>query len=317
MAKQSGGDGGSRPTTRLKPWDPDEVEVKPGPVSDEKAFSQSVISPLRYPGAKRQLVPIIEQIIKGNVPPPRLFAEPFCGGASTALRLVGAGIVEHAILADVDDLVYAFWYTAVFDTSWLINRMMEVEVTVANWEWFRLSDPRGRRDKALKCLFLNRTTFSGILHGRAGPIGGKNQTSATKYKIDCRFNKEALAARLRAIGELGNTGRILNVWNSDWRETLSRLKREYSHRLTVDEILVYFDPPYVEKAEFLYPWAFGDDEHRALASTLGATTDYRWLLSYDDNPLARELYPPGTDGRHVLHARHRYSAAGLRATAEG
>lgn len=174
-----------------------------------------------------------------------------------------------------------------------------------------------RRDKALKCLFLNRTTFSGILHGRAGPIGGKNQTSATKYKIDCRFNKKALAARLRAIGELGSTGRIIDVWNSDWRDTLARIKREYNHRLASDEILVYFDPPYVEKAKFLYPWAFGDDQHRALASTLRDATDYRWLLSYDDNPLARELYPPDGAGRHVLHARHRYSAAGLKATAEG
>lgn len=143
MAKQTSSTGGSRPATRLRPWDPGEVQAKPGPVSDEHVFSQSVVSPLRYPGAKRQLVPIIEQIIRGNIPPPRLFVEPFCGGASTALRLVGTGVVQHAVLADADDLVHAFWFTAAFDTSWLINRMMELEVTVANWEWFRLSRPKG------------------------------------------------------------------------------------------------------------------------------------------------------------------------------
>lgn len=302
---------------RRKPWSSFDVDAKPSAITDATAFAYSVVSPLRYPGAKRQLVPIIERIIMGNIPPPRLFVEPFCGGASTALRLVGTNVVERAILADADDLVHAFWYTAAFDTGWLINRMLEVEVTVANWEWFRLFEPRGRRDKALKCLFLNRTTFSGILHGRAGPIGGKKQNEKTKYKIDCRFNKTALAARLRSIGELGDTGRILDVWDSDWRETLRRVDREYGKRLTHDEILVYLDPPYVEKAEFLYPWSFGNDQHESLARTLGSASGFRWLLSYDDNPLARRLYPPGGEGRHVLHARHRYSAAGLKPTPEG
>ncbi|MET7427218.1 DNA adenine methylase [Dactylosporangium sp. NPDC005555] len=302
---------------RRKPWAPDEVEVKPRPVTDPQIFSQSVISPLRYPGAKRQLVPIIEQIVKGNVPRPRLFVEPFCGGASTTLRLVGTGVIEHAVLADVDELVNSFWYVAAFDTNWLIDRMMEIEVTVAKWEWFRLYHPRNRRDKALKCLFLNRTTFSGILHGRAGPIGGKNQSESTKYKIDCRFNKGGLAARLRAVGELADSGRILDVWNTDWRTTLARLKAQYSKTLTASEILVYLDPPYIDKAEFLYPWAFGDDEHRSLASTLTAAHDYNWILSYDDNPLARELYPPAHEGRHVLHAKHRYSAASLKASPDG
>ncbi|PPA60417.1 hypothetical protein BAW75_01285 [Micromonospora chalcea] len=107
------------------------------------------------------------------------------------------------------------------------------------------------------------------------------------------------------------------MWDSDWRDTLSRVEREHGERLTRDEIVVYLDPPYIEKAEFLYPWSFGKDQHRSLASTLESASSFRWLLSYDDNPLARELYRPGQEGRHVLHARHRYSAAGLKPTAEG
>lgn len=49
---------------------------------------------------------------------------------------------------------------------------------------------------AFACLFLNRTSFNGTLHWRAGPIGGKEQTS--KYAIDCRFPRERLVQRLRA-----------------------------------------------------------------------------------------------------------------------
>jgi DNA adenine methylase len=254
-------------------------------------------------------VPIVEELVKANIPPPRLFLEPFCGGASTALRLAGTGVVEHIVLADADDLVAAFWYTAAFDTSWLINRMMEEEVTVDRWRWWRAADPRGRRDKALKCLFLNRTTFSGILHGRAGPIGGKDQRS--EYTIDCRFNKQTLAYRIRAVGELADAGRLLDVWNLDWRESLSRLA-DYDDLLTRDEIVVYLDPPYVEKAPFLYQWSFEDTEHNALASALGESTPYRWLLSYDDSDLARSLYPSKSD-QHVLCAPQRYTAAGLKA----
>ncbi|SDY73056.1 DNA adenine methylase [Geodermatophilus africanus] len=299
-----------RPTKRLptrqRPWAPDAVLDKPKSLENPKFFDQSVLSPLRYPGAKRQLTPIIEGIIRANVPPPRLLVEPFCGGATTALRLVGSGAVEHVILADADPLVSSFWYTAAFETTWLINRMQEEEVSVARWDWWRAAEPTSRREQALKCLFLNRTTFSGILHGRAGPIGGRAQTSA--YKIDCRFGKEGLARRIRAIGELADTGRILDVWPSDWATTLQRVKRTFGD-LDAGEITVYLDPPYVEKAPYLYEWSFEDQAHEALAEALRDCSDFRWLLSYDDNPVARNLYPDG-GGRTSLLVPHRYTAAG-------
>ncbi|WP_170323560.1 DNA adenine methylase [Cryptosporangium phraense] len=310
---EDGGDGPpEQPVARRTPWDPDDVRNKPGPIENESQFAQSVVSPLRYPGAKRRLVPAIETIVQGNVPPPRLMIEPFCGGASTALRLVGTGVVEHAILADYDSLVASFWRTAVFDTAWLIDAMRDEEITVARWEWWKQASPRTVRDQALKCLFMNRTTFSGILHGRAGPIGGKKQTETTKYKIDCRFNKATLAERIEAIGKLGDTGRILDVWTSDWHETLSRIGRDYRPRLAPDEILVYLDPPYVDKSEFLYHLAFDEKQHSDLAATLNGADTYRWILSYDDDQVVRALYPV-TGGRRVLHARHQYSAAALKA----
>lgn len=271
-------DGGQkkRLPVALRPWSPDAVLDKPKDLTDPRFFDQSVLSPLRYPGAKRQLTPVIESIIRANVPPPRLLVEPFCGGATTSLRLVGSGAVEHVILADKDPLVASFWYTAAFDTTWLINRMKEEEVTVARWDWWRAYEPSSRRDQALKCLFLNRTTFSGILHGRAGPIGGRSQTS--DYKIDCRFGKNGLERRIRAIGNLADTGRIIDVWWGEWRTTLERITQEYQH-LDSSEIAVYLDPPYVEKAPYLYEWSFADQGHKDLAEALRGCDDFRWLLS--------------------------------------
>ena len=291
---------------RRKPWPSDAALDKPKHgLDDSRLFTQSVISPLRYPGAKRQLYAALRMIINANVPPPRLFIEPFCGGATSALRLVGTGVVEHAIIADADPLVAAFWYSAAFDTSWLVRAMKEEPVTIRRWEWWRLAQPKGRRERALKCLFLNRTTFSGILHGRAGPIGGRSQNSA--YKIDCRYGIDGLERRIRAVGDLADTGRLLDVWNCDWRESLRRAAS--FDALTSDEIVVYLDPPYVEKAPTLYEWSFYSDEHRDLATAILGSQEFRWLLSYDDNPIIRSLYENRAD--HALRTvEYLYTAAG-------
>ena len=65
--------GMGRARTRRTPWPAEAVRDKPQlPLSDAQLFTHSVISPLRYPGAKRQLVPVIEGLITANIPPPRL-----------------------------------------------------------------------------------------------------------------------------------------------------------------------------------------------------------------------------------------------------
>ncbi|MFJ1458681.1 DNA adenine methylase [Nocardia sp. N2S4-5] len=274
-------------------------------LADAVLSTHSVVSPLRYPGAKRQLFVTLTDIIKANVPPPRLLLEPFCGGATTSLRLAGLGVVEHVVLADADPLVGAFWYVAAFDTTWLVNAMKEESVTIERWDWWRLAEPKSRRDKALKCLFLNRTTFSGILHGRAGPIGGRAQKSP--YKIDCRYGVEGLERRIRAVGDLANTGRLLDVWTCDWRTSLARAQTWFPE-LTSNEIILYLDPPYVDKAATLYGWSFQNDEHKNLATALRNSTDFRWVLSYDDADLIRQLYPEKRGQRRIL-VSHQYSAA--------
>src|SRR5581483_2471424 len=107
----------------------------------------------------------------------------------------------------------------------------------------------------------------GIIDAHAGPIGGRSQ--ASKYKIDCRFGKAGLEARIRAIGDLADTGRILDVWACDWRESLRRTRDRYQS-LGEDRILVYLDPPYVEKAGDLYGWAFDTGQHQDLAAALAS-----------------------------------------------
>ena len=72
-------------------------------------------------------------------------------------------------------------------------------MTLGTWEAYRDARPNGIDERAAKCLFMNRTNFSGILSPTAGPIGGRRQSG--EYRIDCRFPKETIAKRVRQIAE--------------------------------------------------------------------------------------------------------------------
>ncbi|MFI5486835.1 DNA adenine methylase [Micromonospora echinaurantiaca] len=277
------------------------------------------LSPLRYPGAKSGLVNCIRDLIIGNVKKPKLFIEPFAGGAATTLRLLADGVVPRAVIADADPLVATFWKVAATRTEWLIDRMASEPVTLDRWDYWRSYRTESADDPelAVKCLFLNRTTFSGILHGRAGPIGGRKQESA--YSLDCRFNKEALSERIRFVGDLFRTGRLVAVWHSEWRATF-KLFAEQFPEYGPDDVLVYLDPPYVNKADRLYSTAFASFDHVQLAAHLNHFLPYRWILSYDDHADIRLLYQNGRVQPRNAKAPHwriqrrfvqlRYSASG-------
>lgn len=266
------------------------------------------LSPLRYPGSKRKMIPAIRQLIDGNVPQPKLFVEPFCGGASVSLGLLELGVVERVLLADLDPLVAAFWREATANGEALVKDMRRLEVTVERWDYWRKARPRSDRQLALKCLFLNRTTFSGIVGGHAGPIGGRSQ--AGENKIDCRFNKDGLAERILNVHRLANEGRILPVPEpSRWSTTLERAKwpaAEHHDKETV----YYLDPPYIEKAHRIYGLAFKERDHRELATRL-LGTKHRWILSYDAEPLVLDLYRGYTDV-HEYRVVHHYTMTGTR-----
>ena len=299
------------------------------PLADPSLAAMRYQSPLRYPGAKSGLTSVIMDIVgaAGRVlGRPRLFVEPFAGGASTALRLAGAGYAERILLADADPLVARFWQVAAADTDWLIDRMHDEPVTLDRWDYWRAWTPRRADDReiAVKCLFLNRTTFSGILHGRAGPLGGRAQNG--RYDIGCRFNKEAIERRLRFVGDLYRANRLVDVWCKDWEKTLGDVA-EYYPQLLPDRVIAYLDPPYLRKSPKLYGksfdpaggyapksgapastcgWSSDGWQHLRLAEYLRRRATHRWILSYDNQSelishpalyAARRMTPDPADRR--------------------
>ncbi|BBY56680.1 DNA adenine methylase [Mycobacterium koreense] len=314
--------------------------IDPAPAAVTHALADGRYqSPLRYPGAKSGLANVIGELLtsaqqSAEVRKVDLLVEPFAGGASTTLRLLGAGIVERALLADADPMVAAFWQVSASRTQELIERISDEHqtyvaaggsVALERWDYWRAwtarpgtSHATADLELATKCLFLNRTTFSGILHGHAGPIGGRAQTSA--YSIGCRFNLPNLVERIEFLGHLYDTKRLVDVWHSDWKTTLHGVASYYK-TLLPNRVVAYLDPPYLSKSGKLYPRSFdgregptGSDlfwtaqlQHHRLAEYLRREMQYRWILSYDhddrlladDGLYAARAMSPDPENRHL------------------
>lgn len=240
-------------------------------------------SPLRYPGGKARFTNFILNSIKISGEIADIFVEPFCGGAGAAIALLESGHVKRIALNDIDPLVSSFWQV-VFgkscntrdDINWLINAVESVNISIDEWRQQKNLKPQNIREAAWKCLFINRTSFNGILH-KSGPIGGWKQENRS---IDVRFNKEKIIEKLINLYYLRE--QVERVDNSDWRVFCTNYQG-------ANQAYIYIDPPYYHRAERLYVHVFDHKTHLELRNYL-VNLVTPWMLSYDDTPEVRDLY---------------------------
>lgn len=244
---------------------------------------RTVLSPLRYPGGKRRLVPYVAATLTANDLRPGLFVEPFAGGASVSLELMHGGLVDRIGIADSDPMVAAFWATVFEDTDWLCRKIENIEIDLDAWRKHKTARYTARRSLAIACLFLNRTSFNGALHRRAGPIGGQEQ--ASDHKLDCRFPRETLVRRIRACAALGD--RVAFVLHEEAGRTIAAARK--TARANGWSTFFYLDPPFWAKSDLLYRHSFQRWQHEELAESLLWLQD-PWLLSYDPAPEIEGLY---------------------------
>lgn len=237
-------------------------------------------SPLRYPGGKTSLLPFFEKIIEDHDLEKITYVEPFAGGAGAALALLLPGKVGRIVINDLDRAIYAFWKSSVFSSAKFIKKIKKTPVTVSEWKKQKAiyNDPKANLfDLGFATFFLNRTNTSGILDG--GLIGGLKQKS--KYKIDARFNKDALIERIQQIALYKDK---ISIFNKDGLQLIG----EY---LNKKNAFIYLDPPYFEKGATLYLNHYKKEDHEALANKLNDSPDAFWLLTYDNKKEIKSLYP--------------------------
>lgn len=257
-------------------------------------------SPLRYPGGKTRFTNFIWQSIQNSGETLDVFVEPFCGGAGASISLLETGRVPSIALNDCDPLISSFWKVVLgktrrtrHDINWLISRVETSEISIEEWKRIKASSPRNIREAAWKCLFLNRTSFNGILY-KAGPIGGWGQVNRS---LNVRFNREKLVKRLNELYAL--RGQVEIVGGAGWGEFSARFEQRPGAYL-------YLDPPYYHRAEQLYGYIFNKSDHIEMRTYLAQLTT-PWMLSYDDAREVRTLYN-NMEGIHGRVIDQTYSA---------
>ena len=245
-------------------------------------------TPLRYPGGKGSLKYFLANTLLDNELDGGTLIEPFCGGAGASLPLLIAGHVNRLHLNDVNPAVAAFWHSVFFDTYALISLIKYTPVTMQQWHRCREAiehpEDASTLELGFATFFMNRCNRSGLL--TSGPIGGYQQLG--NYKLDCRYNKADLIARIERLGRLANH---VTVSCKDACDFLSGLGEE-----ELLQSLIFIDPPYVRQGHNLYKrFSFEPEDHQRLAEFIKPRNWY-WLITYDDHPLIHSLYAERTQG---------------------
>ena len=244
------------------------------------------VSPLRYPGGKALLAGYIADILEAHLLVGCTFYEPYLGGASVSLDLLGKGSISNAVWMERDPLIYAFWHSVLFNPDGLCQAIDDLDISIETWHKFQhyrgVLTPKSKKytliELGIAGLFFNRTNFSGIL--AAGPIGGRSQSS--KYGIGCRFNK------VRLIEQIKNVSAYSNLIELHYGDAISLMQKN-TEAISTGFNFVYIDPPYYSQGKKLYRYFYEDQHHVELASFISAQ-GYPWLISYDDHPRIKELY---------------------------
>ncbi|ERT60780.1 DNA adenine methylase [Megasphaera vaginalis (ex Srinivasan et al. 2021)] len=240
---------------------------------------------LRYPGGKTQLAKFVEHLIHLNNLNSPIYCEPFSGGSGVSMELLLSNKVDSIILNDYDVAIYSVWYAVLHESERLIHDILTTPITMTEWINQKSIYDKLRENQtydyrlAFSTLFLNRTNRAGIITG--GPIGGYEQNS--KYKLNCRFNKDALAKKVADISAQRDRIRLYML---DAKELIHNVLLNISPKY----LFTFFDPPYYTQGQLLYKNSFKHDDHVFLYNAIREMDLYHWITTYDHCDKIAEIY---------------------------
>lgn len=257
-----------------------------------KSIKSFYFSPLRYPGGKSSLYPLIFELIEQSNDRNITYVEPYAGGSGVALSLLMLEKVSDIVINDYDYAIYCFWKSILENTDKFIRKIENVDVSIKEWEKQKriYQNTDSELSLGFSTFFLNRTNYSGVINAR--PIGGIEQKG--KWRITARFNKKALIDRIRRISYYKNR---ITIKNEDGINLINKYSR-------YKDIFIYLDPPYYVNGTSLYLNSYDHDDHLALSKSLKKKNSLRWLLTYDNVSEIKSMY----DNYEIVPFQINYSA---------
>lgn len=242
------------------------------------------ISPLRYPGGKGAIFPLLSQIMVENGLFGACYYEPFAGGAGCALRLLYSGVAERIVLNDADQRIIAFWEAVLNHNQRFIDSIQNIALDVGTWntqrEIWKNPQKYSRFEVGFATFYINRCSRSGIL-SKSGPIGGFAQRG--KWKIDARFGRDELSSR---VAYVGNSRSRIAIYNLDAVEFM----KLHVVKCKCSKKFIYLDPPYVGQGSRLYYNSLDERGHKDLYSYISRLKKIKWLITYDNSAFIRDVY---------------------------
>lgn len=234
-------------------------------------------SPIRYPGGKSRHIKHLAPLLpKEKI---REYREPFCGGASMFFYLKSIGFADQYWINDKFELLANFWKQLqntpasyeIMDRLYRIKNECTVEHVRLIAGYFKeelsfkqLCSFLSPLEQATYFFLINRCSFSGST--LSGGLSKKCE----------RFTKSS-------IDKLSGANRILQgvkITNLDYMEMFDA---KYGN-------FYFLDPPYTNgKKLYGNSGDLQEFNHRELAAVLDEI-DHRWMLTYDNSPLIKELY---------------------------
>ena len=260
-------------------------------------------SPLRYPGGKGKLEPFMEMLIEQTGHTGGIYIEPFAGGAGIALELLEKNVVSEIVINDLDKGIYSFWRAMLTETDRFVNDILNAKFSIEEWNRQRAfinNSDKYSYELGFATFYLNRTNRSGIIKG--GVIGGIEQSG--NWKMDARFNKQALVERIVKIAKRRDS---IHLYNKDVTSFIRHYLPKYE-----ENAFVYFDPPYFGKGKQLYLNFFSYNDHVRIEKMINEHVHCDWVITYDDVQEIADIYHEHTLRRFDLN----YSAAVKRKASE-
>jgi DNA adenine methylase len=234
-----------------------------------------------FPGCKARIRHLILPALLARADGVEEFRDVFAGAGGIALAMMWERPDFSHVVNDADPTIAAMWLAVRDHPEGLIERIKGFDPSYEGFEQCKraLAGVTELPDEPAEILEIGfrRIAFQCLAHC-AFMNAGRN------YEIDVKWRQ----TRRRVVVQIAN-GRMqlpakLTISNRDFFPIIADETRH---------ALLFCDPPYVlnnlKWRNHYYDFEFTDADHRRLAEIL-RQTPHRWVLTYGDHPLVRELY---------------------------